>query len=184
MDPRVKPAGDACVCKAPQGGGTRRAHHAAMPRVARTPRMRAAARSGSASKPAVSASRNSSARCKVERALSWPPTMVKAWSLEQLVEGCARAGLSAISPWRDVVQACGPERAGKLIRAHDMTVTGLCRGGMFPAADEASRRAAIDDNRRAIDEAAAIGAQCLVLVVGGLPKGSRDIVGARMQVRD
>src|SRR6266540_2662863 len=109
---------------------------------------------------------------------------VKPWSLEQLVEGCARAGLSAIAPWRDIVQACGVERAGKLIRAHDMTVTGLCRGGMFPAADEASRRAALDDNRRAIDEAAVIGAQCLVLVVGGLPKGSRDIADARMQVRD
>jgi sugar phosphate isomerase/epimerase len=109
---------------------------------------------------------------------------VKAWSLEQLVEGCARAGISAISPWRDIVQACGAERAGKLIRTHGMTVTGLCRGGMFPAADEAGRRAALDDNRRAVDEAAAIGAQCLVLVVGGLPKGSRDLNGARMQVRD
>src|SRR5258708_834591 len=109
---------------------------------------------------------------------------VKAWSLEQLIEGCARVGVSAISPWRDIVQACRPERAGKLIRAHGMTVTGLCRGGMFPAADEASRRAALDDNRRAVDEAAAIGAQCLVLVVGGLPKGSRDIAGARMQVRE
>jgi sugar phosphate isomerase/epimerase len=109
---------------------------------------------------------------------------VTAWSLQQLVEGCARAGISAISPWRDIVQACGPERAGKLIRAYGMTVTGLCRGGMFPAADEAGRRAALDDNRRAIDEAAAIGAQCLVLVVGGLPKGLRDITGARMQVRD
>src|SRR5262252_468500 len=108
---------------------------------------------------------------------------VKAWSLVQLIEGCARAGMSAISPWRDIVQACGAERAGKLIRAHGMTVTGLCRGGMFPAADEASRRAALDDNRRAVDEAAAIGAQCLVLVVGGLPKGSRDLNGARRQVR-
>jgi sugar phosphate isomerase/epimerase len=65
-----------------------------------------------------------------------------------------------------------------------MTVTGLCRGGMFPAADEASRRAALDDNRRAVDEAAAIGAQCLVLVVGGLPKGSRDLNSARTQVRE
>jgi sugar phosphate isomerase/epimerase len=109
---------------------------------------------------------------------------VKPWSLEQLIDGCARAGLSAISPWRDIVQGCGVERAGKLIRAHGMTVTGLCRGGMFPAADEAGRRAALDDNRRAVDEAAAIGAQCLVLVVGGLPKGSRDIVDARRQVRD
>jgi sugar phosphate isomerase/epimerase len=109
---------------------------------------------------------------------------VKPWSLEQLVEGCARAGLTAISPWRDIVQACGVERAGKLIRAAGMTVTGLCRGGMFPAADEAGRRAALDDNRRAVDEAAAIGARCLILVVGGLPKGSRDIGDARMQVRD
>jgi sugar phosphate isomerase/epimerase len=109
---------------------------------------------------------------------------VKSWSLEQLVEGCTRAGLSAISPWRDIVQAHGPERAGHLIRAHGMTVTGLCRGGRFPAADAAGRRAALDDNRRAVDEAAAIGAQCLVLVVGSLPQGSRDIVGARQQVRD
>jgi sugar phosphate isomerase/epimerase len=109
---------------------------------------------------------------------------VKPWSLEQLVEGCARAGISAISPWRDIVQACGAERAGKLIRAHGLTVTGLCRGGMFPAADEAGRRAALEDNRRAVDEAAAIGAQCLILVVGGLPKGSRDLAGARTQVRD
>jgi sugar phosphate isomerase/epimerase len=109
---------------------------------------------------------------------------VKPWSLEQLVEGCARAGLSAISPWRDIVQACGVERAGKLIRAHGMTVTGLCRGGMFTASDDAGRRAALDDNRRAVDEATAIGAQCLVLVVGALPKGSRDIVDARKQVRD
>ena len=70
-----------------------------------------------------------------------------------------------------------------MIRTHGLTA-GLCRGGMFTAADEAGRRAALDDNRRAVDEAAGIGAQCLVLVVGGLPKGSRDIAGARRQVRD
>jgi sugar phosphate isomerase/epimerase len=109
---------------------------------------------------------------------------VKTWSLEQLIEGCAGAGISAISPWRDIVQSCGLARAGKLIRDHRMTVTGLCRGAMFPAADGAGRRAALDDNRRAVDEAAAIGAQCLVLVVGGLPKNSRDIFSARTQVRE
>jgi sugar phosphate isomerase/epimerase len=65
-----------------------------------------------------------------------------------------------------------------------MTVTGLCRGGMFTAADESGRRAALDDNRRALDEAAEIGALCLILVAGGLPTGSRDIDDARMQVRD
>jgi sugar phosphate isomerase/epimerase len=109
---------------------------------------------------------------------------VKTWSLEQLIEGCARAGVTAIAPWRDIVQACGVERAGKLVRAAGLTVTCYCRGGMFPAADEAGRRAALDDNRRAVDEAAGIGARCLVLIAGGLPKGSRDIAGAHAQVRD
>src|SRR5438132_13987107 len=97
---------------------------------------------------------------------------VKAWSLQQLIEGCARAGISAISPWRDIVQACGAERAGKLIRAQSMTVTGLCRGGKFPAAAEAGRRAALDDNRRAVDQRAAIGEQCHVLLGGGWNNGA------------
>ena len=109
---------------------------------------------------------------------------VKAWSLEQLVEGCVRTGISAIAPWRDIVQAYGVERAGKLIRAQGLTVTCYCRAGMFPAADEAGRRATLDDNRRAVDEAAGVGARCLVLIAGGLPKGSKDIAGAHAQVRE
>ena len=109
---------------------------------------------------------------------------VKAWSLEQAIEGCARAGITAIAPWRDVVQQCGVERAAKLIRSSGLTVTCLCRGGMFTAADEAGRRAALEDNRRAVDEAAAIAAGSLILVVGGLPEGSKDLAGAHRQVRD
>jgi sugar phosphate isomerase/epimerase len=109
---------------------------------------------------------------------------VKAWTLQQLVDGCAHAGISAIAPWRDIVQAHGVERSGKLIRDAGLVVTCLCRGGMFPAADDAGRRAALDDNRRAVDESAAIGAKCLVLIAGGLPKGSKDLVGAHRQVRD
>ena len=109
---------------------------------------------------------------------------VKAWSLAQLVEGCSRAGISAIAPWRDIVQTVGVTQAGRIVRDGGMTVTALCRGGMFPAADEAGRKAALDDNRRAVDEAAGIGAQCLVLIAGGLPKGSKDLAGAHKQVRD
>ena len=109
---------------------------------------------------------------------------MKPWSLEQLVEGCVRAGITAIAPWRDIVQACGVENAGSLIRGAGLTVTCFCRAGMFPAADEAGRRAALDDNRRAVDEAAAIGARCLVLIAGGLPKGSKDLAGAHQQVHD
>jgi sugar phosphate isomerase/epimerase len=109
---------------------------------------------------------------------------VKSCSLEQVVEGCVRTGITAIAPWRDIVQACGAPKAGRVIGAAGLTVTCLCRGGMFPAADEAGRRAVLEDNRRAVDEANEIGARCLVLVVGGLPPGSKDIAGARAQVHD
>ena len=109
---------------------------------------------------------------------------VKPWTLEELVEGCLRGGITAIAPWRDIVQAAGVERAGRMIRSAGLTVTCLCRAGLFPAADEAGRRAALDDNRRAVDEAAGMGARCLVLIAGGLPKGSKDLVGAHEQVRD
>jgi sugar phosphate isomerase/epimerase len=109
---------------------------------------------------------------------------IKSCSLEQAIAGCAQSGIAAIAPWRDIVQQCGIERARRLIRASGLTVTGLCRGGLFTAADEAGRRAAIEDNRRAVDEAAAIGAQCLVLIAGGLPPGSKDLAGAHAQVRD
>ena len=111
-------------------------------------------------------------------------TVRQQWSLEQAIEGCARAGISAIAPWRDQLQACGVARGAKLIRDAGMRISGLCRGGMFPAADAAGRQAAGDDNRRAVDEAVAIGAACLVLVVGGLPAGSKDLAGARAQVED
>ena len=109
---------------------------------------------------------------------------VKAWTLEQLVEGCARAGISAIAPWRDIVQAAGDKKAGKLIRDAKLDVSCYCRGGLFTAADEAGRRTALDDSKRAVDEAAAIGARCLVILGGGLPPSSKDLAGAHRQVRD
>ena len=109
---------------------------------------------------------------------------VKSWSLPQVIEACARHGIAAISPWRDVVQAMGLPAAAKQIRDAGLKVTGLCRGGMFPAADAAGRAAAIEDNRRAIAEAHAIGADCLVVLGGGLPKGSKDLPGAREMMRE
>jgi sugar phosphate isomerase/epimerase len=119
------------------------------------------------------------------RALSLNTATVKVrWDLARMIDGCARHGIRGISPWRDKLAELGVGEAARRIRAAGLTVTGLCRGGMFPAADEAGRRAAIDDNRRAIDDAAELGAQCLVLVVGGMPAGSKDLAGARAQVRD
>jgi sugar phosphate isomerase/epimerase len=106
------------------------------------------------------------------------------WTLREAAEGYARAGVPGIAVWRDKLAECGVGEAARILAGEGLTVTGLCRGGMFPAADPAGLRVAIDDNRRAVDEAVAIGAQCLVLVVGGLPAGSKDIAAAREMVRD
>ncbi len=111
-------------------------------------------------------------------------TVSAQWTLEQCIDGCVRHCIGGIAPWRDKLDECGAVRAARLIREAGLRVTGLCRGGMFPAATPAGRQAAFDDNRRAVDDAATIGAECLILVVGGLPEGSKDIAGARMQVRD
>jgi sugar phosphate isomerase/epimerase len=111
-------------------------------------------------------------------------TLREQWNLREAVEACARHGIGAVDPWRDQVAMVGLDESVRAIKDNGMKVSGYCRGGMFSAADRSGRRAAIDDNKRAIDEASALGAECLVLVVGGLPKGSRDINAARDMVAD
>ena len=116
--------------------------------------------------------------------LSLNQATTKRWSVAEAVEGCVAAGIPAIGLWREPVAEIGVERAAKLVDAAGLRVSSLCRGGFFTAAEPDRRRAAIEDNRRAIDEAAALGTDTLVLVVGGLPEGSRDLPGARAQVVD
>ncbi|MDM9624599.1 sugar phosphate isomerase/epimerase family protein [Rhizobium sp. S152] len=111
-------------------------------------------------------------------------TVRKQYDMKQAVDVCLKQGITAIAPWRDQVHAIGLSEAARIVADNGLRVTGLCRGGMFPAADTEGRRAAIDDNKRAIDEAAALNADCLVLVVGGLPEGSKDIAHAREMVSD
>ena len=117
-------------------------------------------------------------------------TVRKQGDLATIVEACARHGIRAIDPWRDQVAAVGLDRAVRAVRDAGLELSGYCRGGMFTS--DASRRVEVrDDNRRAIDEAKALGAPCVVLVVGGLPQYSRpgstaskDIVQARTQFDD
>src|SRR5258708_30008853 len=111
-------------------------------------------------------------------------TVREKWNLRQMIGGCARHRIRGISPWRDKLAEVGAKEAAKAIRDNGLVVTGLCRGGMFPGVDRRARQAAIDDNLRAIDDAATLEAKCLVLVVGGLPPGSKDLPGAREMVRD
>jgi len=73
------------------------------------------------------------------------------WPLPDIISALARHGIRGISPWRDQVAAAGLDDTARRIRDAGLTVTGLCRGGMFPAPDREGRRAAHDDNRRAVD---------------------------------
>jgi sugar phosphate isomerase/epimerase len=90
------------------------------------------------------------------------------WSLAEAAERCAAAGIGIVAPWRHQLT---PD-AARILR--DLRVSSLCRGGFFtaPGAD--------DDNRRAVEQAASLGAPVLVLVCG--PPVDRDLPAARATI--
>lgn len=99
------------------------------------------------------------------------------WPMEDLVAGCVDAGVTGIGLWREQTAEYGLEKTVALTRGAGLSVTSLCRGGFF------NQPGWYDENRRALDEAAALGAPTLVLVSGGLAEGVRDLDGARERVR-
>jgi sugar phosphate isomerase/epimerase len=109
--------------------------------------------------------------------LSLNQATTRQWDVREAAEGCARAGIPWIGLWRDKVAETGLEESARIVRETGLRVSSLCRGGMFPAATERERLARLDDNRRAVDEAAALGAEVLVLVCGAAP--DRNIGAAR-----
>ena len=117
-------------------------------------------------------------------------TVRKQASLDRIIEACAAQGVRKISPWRDQVHAVGLDSIARQTRDAGVTLSGYCRGGFFTATDAAGLQAALDDNRRAIDEAKTLGSPCVVLVAGSLPGAldgrprSKDITLARSQVSD
>lgn len=117
-------------------------------------------------------------------------TVRKQAPLNEIIDACARRDIRIICPWRDQVSAVGLQAVATQLRDAGVTLSGYCRGGFFPAADYAGLKAALEDNRRAIDEAVTLGSPCLVLVVGALPgaltgkAAYTDIAVARSQVFD
>jgi sugar phosphate isomerase/epimerase len=106
----------------------------------------------------------------------------KPWTLEQAVDNYAAAGIGGITVWRQALAGHAPGAAGERIRAAGLKIVSLCRGGFFPARDAAGRQAAIDENRRVVDEAAALGAPLVVLVCGAVP--GLALSEARRQIAD
>jgi sugar phosphate isomerase/epimerase len=116
--------------------------------------------------------------------LSLNQATVKRLNLAETVDGCVRAGIPGIGLWRDRVQEIGIEAAAKIVRESGIEVTSLCRGGFMTATSGQDRAAALADNKQAVLEAAGVGTDVLVLVVGGLPSGSKDLPAARTAVAE
>ena len=124
---------------------------------------------------------SAASRADVSR-LSLNQKTTENWGLREAVEGCVRADIPYIGLWREKIAEVGLSEAARLVREAGLRVSSLCRGGMFPAATAAERRARLDDNRRAVDEAATLGTDVLVLVCGASP--DRDLAAARAMVED
>lgn len=114
--------------------------------------------------------------------LSLNQASIPGWTIPEAVDGCARAGIGWIALWRDRIAEVGLDRAARALRDAGLEVSSVCRGGWFCAPDAASRAARMDDNRRAVEEAAALGAASLILVCG--PALDRDLDGGRRQVAE
>jgi len=123
--------------------------------------------------------------------LSINQATIKYADLATALKVTAAAGVQGIGLWREPVNEVGLDAAARMLADSGLRFTTHCRGGFFTLPDGPERRAALDDNRRAIEETATLAAAgaegstaVLVLVAGGLPAGSRDLIGARERVRD
>src|SRR5690606_33127507 len=106
----------------------------------------------------------------------------KPWPIETAAERYAAAGVKGITVWRDAIAGRDPSQVGRQLRDQGLSVVSLCRGGFFPARLTEDRQKALDDNRRAIAEARALGAPLIVLVCGAVP--GQPLVESRRQIQD
>lgn len=93
----------------------------------------------------------------------------KPWSVEEAMDHYAAAGIGGITVWRQWLAGRDIEKTGEKLREQNLEIVSLCRGGFFPASNQIDLDAAIEDNRLAIREAAALGAPMIVLVCGAVP---------------
>lgn len=106
----------------------------------------------------------------------------KPWDIETAAKNFSKAGVKGVTVWRDTLEGRNIRQTGQLLRDEGLSIVSLCRGGFFPAKDPAKRKAAIDDNKRAIEEAAALGTSLIVLVCGAEP--TQSLEDSRKQIQD
>jgi sugar phosphate isomerase/epimerase len=102
----------------------------------------------------------------------------------ETIEAIARHGFGGISPWRREIEAGDAAVIARQIRDAGLQVASYCRSSFIPAPTHEQFRTNVEDNKRAIRDAAILGAPCFVMVVGGLAEGSKDLAKARGQVEE
>ena len=106
----------------------------------------------------------------------------KPWSIEQAAKNYAARGVKGITVWRDALENRNIKTTGQLLRDQGLSIVSLCRGGFFPNKDQHKRKTALDDNRRAIEEAFELGTNLIVLVCGADP--TQSMADSRAQIHD
>ena len=106
----------------------------------------------------------------------------KPWDIEKAAKKFSVEGVKGITVWRDALEGRNISQTGQLLRDNGLQIVSLCRGGFFPNKEIKKRKTAIDDNRKAIEEAAALGAPLIVLVCGSDP--SQSLENSREQIRE
>jgi sugar phosphate isomerase/epimerase len=106
----------------------------------------------------------------------------KPWAIEEAAKNFSVAGVKGITVWRDALAGRDIKKTGTLLREHGLSIVSLCRGGFFPSIDKTKRQAALDDNRRAIEEAYQLGTPLIVLVCGADP--AQPLATSRQQIQE
>ena len=106
----------------------------------------------------------------------------KPWNIEEAAENYSNAGVKGISVWRETLDGRDVVRTGELLRNNGLEIVSLVRGGFFPSISSGKRRKAIEDNRKALEEAASLGCPMLVIVCGADPAQSLEI--SRSQIKE
>ena len=106
-------------------------------------------------------------------------TLLQQCTTPQFVAALARNGVRCTSLWRDKTREYGIERTAQLIADNGIALSGYCFAGLITSPDRGEAAMARDDVRRALDEAAAVKAPCLIFVAGGVDPRDRNIADTR-----
>jgi sugar phosphate isomerase/epimerase len=108
--------------------------------------------------------------------------VLQKWSTQQFIDGMQRHGIGAIAIWRDKLREHGAPEVARMLEGTGLQVLSLCAAGLIATPDSGEAASAIDEVKRAIDDAAAIGAGSLMFVAGAVDPRDKSLESTRSRV--